>query len=62
MAMKVQVLNIDPSISGQRLLTVGRIYTVAEKHWRSKTLMSVGIKVGKQTVALWADQLSVISM
>lgn len=62
MAMKVQVLNIDPSISGQCLLTVGQIYTVAEKHWRCKTLMSVGIKVGKQTIALWADQLSVISM
>ena len=62
MAMKVQVLNIDPSISGQRLLTVGNIYDVAEKHWRSKTLMSVGIKVVKLTVALWADQLSVISV
>lgn len=59
--MKIQVLNIDPNIKGQRLLSVGATYIAAEKHWRNKTLMSVGIRVGKQMVTLWADQLKMIS-
>lgn len=58
--MKVLVTNIDPKIRGQKKLKVGETYETTEVHWRCHALMSVGIKIGKQTIALWADQLLIV--
>ena len=58
--MKVQVLSTDPKIKGQRQLCVGDTYVAHEVHWCNHGLMSVGIKVGRNIIALWADQLKIV--
>lgn len=58
--MKVQVLSTDPKIKGQLHLIVGATYIAQQVNWCNHGLKSIGIKVGRNIIVLWADQLKIV--